>query len=341
MIKALAASLFFTLSASAIADTRISYRSEGGCAGDFDRVELKDHRFRADSHQGENDGSMIYDGAEKLAYFVDHRTRTFMQIEMDEDAIDLQSDVMKSLRTKMRKESGFDPFEMAKSLCPGLSAANARDRTPDDPIDCGNGTTLGGADGKPMNRDAMASAMKDGRMPGVDAESLAQMQKLMQEQMASLPPEQQAEMQRMMGGAASPSQNRSPAPQRIDRDAGEAKVGDIVCTRREHLRGDEMLREDCYAPAAALALGDVETRRIARITKTMQDWSRSLAPDAGSAADDRVLVRRVCYAGGHESGRATLVIDRAPIEEARFEMPSGYAPMSLNAESADGAERRR
>jgi len=42
-----------------------------------------------------------------------------------------------------------------------------------------------------------------------------------------------------------------------------------------------------------------------------------------------VLVRRVCYAGGHESGRATLAIDMAPISESRFEVPAGYKPIDL------------
>jgi hypothetical protein len=40
-------------------------------------------------------------------------------------------------------------------------------------------------------------------------------------------------------------------------------------------------------------------------------------------------VRRVCYAGGHESGRATLAIDKAPIAESRFEVPAGYKPADL------------
>ena len=42
-----------------------------------------------------------------------------------------------------------------------------------------------------------------------------------------------------------------------------------------------------------------------------------------------MLVRRVCYAGGHESGRATLAIDTAPISESRFEVPAGYKPIDL------------
>jgi hypothetical protein len=98
-----------------------------------------------------------------------------------------------------------------------------------------------------------------------------------------------------------------------------------------------MLREDCYAPASGLHLGDVETRRIARFSKSLQVWSQSLVPETmRKEADDRVLVRRVCYAGGHETGRATLAIENAPISESRFEVPAGYKPMDLGMGGSRG-----
>ena len=308
------------LSTFALADTTLSYRSDGGCAGDFDRLELKAQWLRVDAGAGGASTGMIYDHAEKLAYFIDHRSRSFMQTELDEDAVDLQADIMKSLRTKMRHESGVDPFEIVKSICPGMGA-NSRDRQPGEPIDCGNGTTMGGAalgaDGKPMSRDEMAAAMKGGRMP-MDANTQQMMQKMMEQQLAKMSPEQRAQMQHMMAGnggsmpglvapgtpdaPAGASAMPASAPQRIDRDAGEADVGGITCARREHLRGDEMLREDCYATAAGLHLGDAETRRIARFSKSLQAWSHSLVPEGlQTQADDRVLVRRVCYAAGHET----------------------------------------
>jgi len=337
----------FFLSTAALADTALTYRSEGGCTGDFDRVELKAQWLRVDAGENAQSSSMIYDHAEKLAYFIDNRSHSFMQTELDEDAVDLQADIMKSLRTKMRHEGGVDPFEMVKSICPGMSA-NSRDRQPGEPVDCGNGMAMGdaptGANGKPMSREEMAAAMKSGHMP-MDAGTQQMMQKMMQEQLAKMPPDQRAQMQQMMvggggampglvtqGAANSPSAGGAPpTPQRIDRDAGEAEVGGIACTRREHLRGEEMLREDCYAPATALHLGDAETRRLARFSKSLQAWSHSLVPEGlQTQADDRVLVRRVCYAGGHESGRATLAIDNsAPIAESRFEVPPGYKPMDL------------
>ncbi len=200
-IVGLCAGLF--LATGALADTTLTYRSDGACRGDFDRVELKAQWLRVDAGANGESSSMIYDHAEKLAYFVDNRTHTFMQTELDEDAVDLQADIMKSMRTKIRHESGMDPFEMAKSICPGM-AANGRDRQPGEPIDCGNGMTMGsaptGADGKPMSRDEMAAAMKSGHMP-MDAGTQQMMQKMMQEQLAKMPPDQRAQMQQMMVGS--------------------------------------------------------------------------------------------------------------------------------------------
>ena len=346
MTTKIALVLALALPAIASADDTITYKSQGGCNGDFERIEMKSYFLRVDSGGGGHAGSMIYDHSEKLAYFIDHGSRTFMQTELDEDAIDLQGDIMKSLRTKMRHEGGFDPFEMAESLCPGMSSSAAsRDRQPDEPVDCGNGMTIGGtptgANGKPMSRDEMMAAMKNGQMPALDANTQAMMQKMMEQQMARMTPEQRAQVERGlasggapmmpgMPGAGAPHAPAPPKPERIDRDAGEADVGGIACTRREHLRGGELVREDCYTTAAGLHLGEVETRRIARFTKAMRAWSRSLVPDGMQPeSDDRVLVRRVCYAGGHESGRATLAIDEAPISESRFEVPAGYKPADL------------
>lgn len=346
-IVAIAASLVASV---ASCDTTLTYRSDGDCHGDFDRFELKSTSLRVDG--GGANGSMIYDHAEKLAYFIDHRSRTFMQTELDEDAVDLQGDIMKSLRTRMRREGGgVDPFEMVQSLCPGLANAGSRDRQPGEPVDCGNGVALGGndgANGKPMSRDEMISATRGGRMP-MDANAQQMMQKMMEQQMAKMTPEQRAQVQKMLasgGGGSMPmmigappgasgAARAAPVPQRIDRDAGEIDVDGITCARREHLRGDEMLREDCYASAAALHLADVETRRIGHFTQSIRSWSRSFVPEnMQGTADDRVLVRRICYAQGRESGRATLAVDHAPIAESRFEVPAGYRPMDLGLDGA-------
>jgi hypothetical protein len=317
---------------TAFADDTLTYRSTGGCAGDFERIELKGLFLRVDGG-GVNGGSMIYDHGEKLAYFIDNASHTFLQTEMDEDAVDLQSDITKSLRIRMRKEGGMDPYEIAQSLCPGAAAAG-RDRVPGEPIDCGNGAIGGGA-------------MKPGGA-AIDPEMLAAMQKMMEQQLANMPPEQREQIQRAManGGGMMPGMPQTgtaptPKPERIDRDIDEIAVDRIACTRREHLRGGVIAGEDCLATPAALHLGEAETKRVARFSQSIRAWSRSLVPDEMQPkVDDRVLVRRLCYAGGQETGRATLAIDTAPISASRFEVPAGYAPMDLGGGSSPVRESR-
>ncbi len=337
---------------AACADDTLTYRSTGGCAGDFDRVELKGLFLRVDSG-GASGGSMIYDHGEKLAYFIDSNSRTFLETEMDEDAVDLQSDITKSLRVRMRKEGGMDPYEIAHSLCPG-AAAGGRDRVADEPLDCGNGTTLGGAmtgaDGEPLSTEQMAEAMKrGGGGMTINPEMQATMQKMMEEQIARMPPEQREQVQRAMadgGGMMMPGMSKSSAPppakpERIDRDVDEIVVDGVTCTRREHLRGGVIAGEDCLAAPAALHLGEKETRRIARFGQSIRTWSQSLVlGEMQPKVDDRVLVRRICYAGGQETGRATLAIDTAQISGSRFEVPAGYKPMDVGIGRPEGRERR-
>jgi hypothetical protein len=337
----------------ALADHTLTYRSEGGCAGDFDRIELKGLFLRVDSGgAGSGSGSMIYDHGEKLAYFIDNNTRTFLQTEMDEDAVDLQSDITKSMRIRMRKEGGMDPYEIAKTLCPG-AGAGSRDQMPGEPIDCGNGATLGGAmtgaDGKPLSAEQMSETMQGGGGAAIDPQMQATMQKLMEQQLSNMPPEQREQVQKAMadGGMLMPGMPqagaapRPPKPERIDRDTGEIDVGGITCTRREHLRGGVIAGEDCLAAPAALRLGEPETRRIARFGQSIRAWSESLVPgEMQPKVDDRVVVRRICYAGGRETGRATLAIDTAPIAASRFEVPAGYAPMDTGIGGARGREPR-
>ena len=87
MTTKLALMLALALPAIACADDTITYRSEGGdCAGDFERIEMKSYFVRIDSGGGGHAGSMIYDHSEKLAYFIDHGSRTFIETELDEDA---------------------------------------------------------------------------------------------------------------------------------------------------------------------------------------------------------------------------------------------------------------
>ena len=326
----------------AAADATLDYRSSGkSCRGDFDRVLLKDAWLRVDSDQGGHSGSFIYDGTEKIAIFLDHREHHFMQIEMDEDAVDFNADMMASLRKMMRNQAGFDPFALAKSVCPGAFDAGQRDAAPDQPINCAPGPSAG-TDAKAADRKQPAAMMGNGRMPAMSADNQRMMEQMLQKQMATLAPEQRAQMQRGLGqadmsgvlGAPQNAAAPAPAPETV-RDSGQTTVEGFACARRLHLRAEQVVRDECFAATAALKLSDRETARLAIIGKVMQSWSHSMLPmEAGearppAASADRVLVQRVCFAEGRETGRAGLHIERESIPASLFAPPSGYSPFDL------------
>ena len=85
MTNRIALILALALPTLACADDTLTYRGEGSCNGDFERIEMKSYFLRVDSGGGGHAGSMIYDHSEKLAYFIDHGSRTFMQTELDEE----------------------------------------------------------------------------------------------------------------------------------------------------------------------------------------------------------------------------------------------------------------
>ena len=81
-------------------------------------------------------------------------------------------------------------------------------------------------------------------------------------------------------------------------------------------------------PFFAIALY-VDIRATQRIEHRLASGDLQHQPGVLQLDLERVLVRRVCYAGGHESGRATLAIDTAPIPASRFAVPAGYKPVDL------------
>ncbi len=163
------------------------------------------------------------------------------------------------------------------------------------------------------------------------------MQQLMQQQMARMTPEQRERMQRGMaasGVAGYGAMAGAPALPESDRDLGAATIAGIACTRRQHLRGDEIVREECLTSLAGLKLAAADSARIARMAGVMARWRDSTMPGAFAArhgaALDNVVVERVCFAGATESGRATLHIASTLIADAEFVVPPpGYSQMGM------------
>jgi len=312
--------------AGANADVTLTYETSGrDCRGDFERLQVKGPALRVDSNMGGRDGSFVYDGVEKLAYALDHREHRFMQLEVDEDAAEFNADRMASVQKMMRNQTGVDPFEQARTLCPGITSADAK---PGQAVDC----AAAGSPQTPTPANAPTASGHAASMPAMSAQNMQGMQQLMQQQMAKMTPEQRERMQRGMASGFGAS-GAMPASPESDHDLGPARVADIACTRRQHLRGDEVVGEECLASLAALPLAAADSARIARMAAVMARWRNSMLP-AGFAATrhgpslDSVVVERVCFATGAESGRATLRVSAAPVADSEFVVPPpGYAPM--------------
>ena len=321
--------------AVANADVTLDYQTSGhDCRGDFERMRVKGPALRVDSNMGGREGSFVYDGIEKLAYALDHRQHQFVQLEVDEDAAEFNADRMASLQKMVRNQTGVDPFEQARALCPGIANADAK---PGQPVNCAAavGSQSSAQAGAPA-----PGAPASGRAastPGMSAENMQAMQQLMQQQMAKMTPEQRERMQRGMaasGLAGYGAMAGAPALPESDRDLGPATVAGIACTRRQHLRGDEIVREECLTSLAGLKLAAADSARIARMAGVMARWRDSMMPGGAASrrgpAIDNVVVERVCYTGAAESGRATLRIAATPIADAEFVVPPpGYSQMGM------------
>lgn len=357
-MKVRVATLFTLLLAlsplAARADVTLEYTASGqACSADFERVQLKGPLLRSDGGRDGQRGAFIYDSSEKLAWFLDHTRANYLQVEVDEDAIDFQSDVMGSMHNMIKNQSGVDPFEVAKAICPQAFDRNAAGTRGGKPVDCG--LTPKNSDGKPMTREEMIAAARRGEMPGFGGGNQQEIAQRMMQAMqsgagaktgtvpmqagngvAAMPgvmavtPQQFAQMRQ---GAA----QGQPEPARdVDQETGQTdNVNGIACGVREHRSGEQVLRRDCMANLTDAGLSDVEAARIERSIKVMGQWAgsmrRLLGNDPSSAvAENKLLVQRVCYADGKQTGSVTLQIKRDELDEAQFQPPANYQRMQID-----------
>jgi len=116
MNRAMAAALLLLCAAAARADAVLEYSgSDAECHADFTRVAVQGLSMRIDSAPPAQDMSMVYDAAEKVGVALDHKRKQFFELEFDDDAIDFQSDVMKSTSNMVDKKTQ----QMQAQLPPG------------------------------------------------------------------------------------------------------------------------------------------------------------------------------------------------------------------------------
>ena len=97
-------------SAAAHAGTLVAFAPDSGaCPVEILGVKIDGGRFRIDTRSQELEGTLLYDHAERLMTSLMHDQRQYMQIEVDEDALDYQGDVATSTGNYMDKQ--FEKIE--------------------------------------------------------------------------------------------------------------------------------------------------------------------------------------------------------------------------------------
>jgi hypothetical protein len=167
-------------------------------------------------------------------------------------------------------------------------------------------------------------------------EQIAQMQKNCHGRGCPQVPDLDAMMAMATGGAQPAIEARDTT------ETGDANG--VACAWREWVQAGQVVRRECLAKVAELPLADADRGGFARGMKVMTHYGDSFgavrdrfglakepAPPPGQLA-----VAQVCFAGGSESGRATMVMAPTAVDPARFEIPPGYHTAVHGA--APGAE---
>ncbi len=80
----------------ALADISLVYPQQSQCESNLSAIQVSSSRMRIDSVMQGRKYSMLFDGMEGIVTSLDHSNHSFHQIEVDEDALDYNTDVMSS-----------------------------------------------------------------------------------------------------------------------------------------------------------------------------------------------------------------------------------------------------
>ncbi len=83
------------------ANISLSYPQQAQCKSNVSAIQISGSRMRFDSLMESKKYSMLFDGMEDIITTLDHSSRRYHQVEVDEDALDYNKDVMSSTGTFM------------------------------------------------------------------------------------------------------------------------------------------------------------------------------------------------------------------------------------------------
>lgn len=288
------------------ADATIGYDTAGReCLPEPAGLEVSGARVRIEMRpmQGSHQ-SAIYDVVEQTMVYLDHDNRTQFLMETDRDAADFQSDVSSATVRSMDKEMQKAQAQMDEA--------------------CAQMEKQGMACPKMPNMAQMMSGDVDQIMAN-QQQMLASMDPKMLERAGVDVGEAQAQLEEARKSLAGPAG--------VEREAGSDTVGGRTCRVFEFRAGETLTDWRCEAAPAALGIGERDARGLAAAMRDLVRYGQAfsaLTERFGTSSprpDRRIVLERRCYDGGRETGRATARIETGALDESRFEIPPGYAPM--------------
>jgi hypothetical protein len=163
------------------------------------------------------------------------------------------------------------------------------------------------------------------------AKKMDEAMKRMQEQMATLPPDQRAMMEKMMG-----SMPGMGAPAKVTfRKVGSDKVGNWSCDKYEALADGKKSIESCHAEPKALGISEAELNSIKDLAKPFEKFAKNaegLAPLMMKEAPAGFPVRTLSYQDGKAVSQSVVKEARSQaVAASLFELPKGLAKQAMPA----------
>ena len=319
-------------SGAAQADATLSYRgATEACHAEFEKISVSGSRIRIDSAILGMQASSIYDGLEQLLVGLDHRARTYTQMELDDDAQEFQGDVASALGTRSQKEMEKAKEAMAAAR-EQYEAQCAKSRQP-----C-----------PAMAQFDMAEGMLSGDYANIDMDAMLAMQ---EQNLAQVDPkmlERSGIDVKEMKAQLAESRARIAEQQRqqsaVNTVTGETRtVAGITCAVSEKRIEGVLVETRCEADPGAIPLDEKDAvrfqRGVARLTKMAETWRPLGEKVTGQKiGDDRtgILVEQTCYdERGEVAANVVLQVAKGGVAPDAFDVPAGYKPAGMLDSSED------
>lgn len=156
----------------------------------------------------------------------------------------------------------------------------------------------------------------------------------MKKQMAEMPPEQRAMMEKMMGKMGAMG-TETQAPVEFRKVASGEKVGSWVTDKYEATRNGQKVAEMWVAPLSAVKIKPEEMQVMEALTKFFEEGLKQFMPGIAmpstpGGAKNGIPVKTVQYSNGAPSGITVVkTIETKELPPKTFEIPDGFQKLAM------------